>query len=93
MRNFLTHSEQLFSYLILINTVPISYLCSRKSGKMVTELIIVWALAVVAFFVLWAVLLKVIQRISKRKKGEEDPSDTGSTQVRHRSKTPPTVSR
>ena len=60
---------------------------------MVTELIVVWVLGVVVFFVLWAVLLKVVQRVSKRKKGEEDPSDTGSTQVRHRSKTPPTVSR
>ena len=39
--------------------------------KMVIELIIVWALAVVAFFLLWAVLLKVVQRFSKRKKREE----------------------
>jgi hypothetical protein len=38
---------------------------------MVTQLIIVWALAVVTFFALWAVLLKVIHRISKRKKKEE----------------------
>ena len=38
---------------------------------MVIELIIVWALAVVAFFVLWTVLLKFIQHISKRKKKEE----------------------
>lgn len=34
---------------------------------MVIELIIVWVLAVVAFFVLWAVLLKFIQHISNRK--------------------------
>lgn len=34
---------------------------------MVTELVIVWALGVVAFFVLWAVLLKIIQRITKKK--------------------------
>ena len=34
---------------------------------MVTELIIVWALGVVAFFVLWALLAKVIKRISEKK--------------------------
>lgn len=34
---------------------------------MVIELIIIWALAVVAFFVLWALLAKVVQRISNRK--------------------------
>lgn len=34
---------------------------------MVIELIIVWVLAVVAFFVLWALLAKVVQRISNRK--------------------------
>jgi flagellar biosynthesis/type III secretory pathway M-ring protein FliF/YscJ len=35
---------------------------------MVTQLIIVWALAVVAFFTLWAILLKVIKRLSEKKK-------------------------
>jgi len=34
---------------------------------MVIELIIVWALGVVAFFSLWAILLKVIKRISEKK--------------------------
>ena len=34
---------------------------------MVTELLIVWIVGVVAFFVLWAILLKVIKRISERK--------------------------
>ncbi len=34
---------------------------------MVIELIIVWILGVVTFFVLWAVLLKVIKRISDKK--------------------------
>ena len=37
-----------------------------------TNLIIVWAIAVVAFFVLWAVLLKVIKRISERKNHTTD---------------------
>ena len=34
---------------------------------MVIELIIVWILGVVTFVVLWAVLLKVIKRISDKK--------------------------
>ena len=35
------------------------------------ELIIVWVLAVVAFFVLWALLLKVIKRISDKKEQQK----------------------
>ena len=31
---------------------------------MVTELLIVWIVGVVAFFVLWALLLKIIKKIS-----------------------------
>ena len=42
---------------------------------MVTDLIIVWALAVVAFFVLWALLAKVIRRISEKKREDEPSSD------------------
>ena len=38
---------------------------------MVRNLIIVWVLGVVAFFVLWALLAKVIQRISERKHTDE----------------------
>lgn len=34
---------------------------------MVTELLIVWIIGVVAFFALWAILLKVIKWISERK--------------------------
>lgn len=47
---------------------------------MVTELLVVWALGVVAFFVLWAVLAKVVQRISERKRPAEttdEPTDKG----------------
>ena len=40
--------------------------------KMVIELLVVWIVGVVAFFVLWAVLLKVIKRISERKNKKED---------------------
>ena len=36
------------------------------------QLIFVWFIGVVAFFVLWAVLLKVIKRISERKNKKED---------------------
>lgn len=39
---------------------------------MVTELLVVWVLGVVSFFVLWAVLAKVIKRISERKKAKEE---------------------
>ena len=39
---------------------------------MVTELLIVWIVGVVAFFVLWAILLKVIKRISERKSQNKD---------------------
>ena len=42
---------------------------------MVTELLIVWGLGVMAFFMLWAILAKVIKRISQRKHGDEDGQD------------------
>ena len=38
-------------------------------------LIIIWAIAVVAFFVLWAILLKVVKRISERKNKAEADDD------------------
>jgi hypothetical protein len=41
-------------------------------SKMVTELLVVWIVGVVAFFVLWAVLLKVIKWISERKNKKEE---------------------
>ena len=49
---------------------------------MVTELLIVWIVGVVSFFVLWAVLLKVIKRVSERKHKDDtackdaDPLET-----------------
>lgn len=49
---------------------------------MVTELLVIWIVGVVSFFALWAVLLKVIKRISERKhKGDKaredaDPMET-----------------
>ena len=47
------------------------YLCTRKKIDLMIELIIVWVLAVVAFFVLWALLLKVIKRISDKKEQQK----------------------
>ena len=38
-------------------------------------LIIVWAIGVVAFFALWAILLKVIKRISEKKQKAETPAE------------------
>ena len=38
-------------------------------------LIMVWAVGVVTFFVLWAILLKVIKRISEKKRPEETAQD------------------
>ena len=54
-----------------------------KSSKMVTELLVVWVIGVVSFFALWAILLKVIKRISEKKNlenlsdqpSEEEPSN------------------
>lgn len=43
---------------------------------MVIELVIVWLLAVVAFFVLWAILAKVVQRITKKKEDVTQKDET-----------------
>lgn len=42
---------------------------------MVIQLIIVWALGVVAFFSLWAILTKVIKRISEKKISQKEATD------------------
>ena len=47
---------------------------------MVTELLVVWIVGVVAFFALWAILLKVIKRISE-KKGEKSTKEDASTGI------------
>ena len=44
---------------------------------MVTELLVVWVVGVVTFFALWAILLKVIKRISE-KRHKEDTSEAAS---------------
>ena len=38
-------------------------------------LIMAWAIGVVAFFVLWAILLKVIKRISEKKQKADTPTE------------------
>ena len=54
---------------------------------MVTELLVVWIVGVVAFFALWAILLKVIKRISERKHKDDaacedaDPMETTPKQL------------
>lgn len=42
---------------------------------MVVKLIFVWFIGVVAFFVLWALLAKLIKRISEKRQKENSPSD------------------
>jgi flagellar biosynthesis/type III secretory pathway M-ring protein FliF/YscJ len=46
---------------------------------MVIQLIIVWALGVVAFFSLWAILTKVIKRISERKHKDDPAHEVADT--------------
>lgn len=41
---------------------------------MVVKLLVVWFLAVVAFFVLWAVLVKVVKRVNEKKNNIEEPA-------------------
>ena len=38
---------------------------------MVTELLVVWIVGVVAFFVLWALLTKVIKKIGEKKEKQK----------------------
>lgn len=51
---------------------------------MVTELLVIWIVAVVAFFTLWALLAKVTHKISERKRHDEDtaqdPTDENTIQ-------------
>ena len=61
---------------------PLLFVCllpEERRNDMVTQLIMVWAIGVVAFFVLWAVLAKVVHRISERKK-----KDSGDCENAHR---------
>ena len=44
----------------------------KKMNSDTLQLIFVWFIGVVAFFVLWAVLTKVIKRIGEKKSQEKD---------------------
>lgn len=60
-----------FLHLILIcrgDFVPLH----PNLSKMVTELLVMWIVGVVAFFVLWAILAKIIKRISDKKNKTEN---------------------
>lgn len=39
------------------------------------QLILVWGISIVLFFVLWAILLKVVKRISEKKRPKEAAQD------------------
>ena len=47
---------------------------------MVTELLVIWIVAVVAFFTLWVILAKVVQRISRKKEAEK-PAEAQTTKA------------
>ena len=50
----------------------------------IVTLVIIWFLAVVTFFALWAILLKVVKRISEKKRSKEaaqDDIEKGDTPV------------
>ena len=68
----MTEKSELFSHLLLIYAPQFCSFAPENKNKMVTELLTVWIIGVVAFFVLWAILAKVIQRISKKKQQEDD---------------------
>ena len=60
-----------FLHLILIcrgDFVPLH----PNLSKMVTELLVMWIVGVVAFFVLWAILAKIIKHISDKKNKTEN---------------------
>ena len=54
-----------------------------KIDSQTLTLIVIWAIGVVAFFVLWAVLLKVIKRISERKSRTDElaQEETGEKEI------------
>ena len=41
----------------------------------IVTLVIIWFLAVVTFFALWAILLKVVKHISEKKRSKEAAQD------------------
>ena len=45
---------------------------------MIKSLLFVWVLAVIAFFVLWALIALVVRRISERKNNAQQPTQEES---------------
>ena len=78
------HTKKADFFHTYINICPAFFVPLRpKFEQMVTELLVMWIVGVVAFFVLWAILLKVIKRISEKKAQskaelEEKPTDLES---------------
>ena len=56
---------------------------------MVTELIIAWIVGVVAFFVLWAILLKVVHRISEKRNNDEKTESDNNLEINKLNNTEP----
>ena len=44
-------------------------------------LLIIWAVAVVAFFALWAILAKIIKRISEKRSRGKDTVQEGTAEI------------
>ena len=78
MCNTSASSVQTFLHLILICRTDFVFLPTNRTrlemDSNTVTLVIIWFLAVAAFFVLWAVLAKVIQRISNRKQKDDTNS-------------------
>ena len=47
---------------------------------MVRSLLFVWILAVIAFFVIWALIALMVRRISERKNNAQKPTQEESTE-------------
>ncbi len=77
-----------FLHLILICRANFVLLPTNRTeldtDDNIVTLVIIWALAVVAFFALWAILLKVVKCISEKKRPKEaaqDDIEKGDTPV------------
>lgn len=54
------------------------YFCTLIIYLMIKSLLFVWVLAVIAFFVLWALIALVVRRISERKNNAQKPTQEES---------------
>ncbi len=65
---YINISGQILIFAVGFHPYPDRY----KMGSKTLTLIIIWFVAVVAFFALWAVLLTVVRRISERRNKKQD---------------------